>query len=266
MDKIKKMRFGQGFILGVRTYAKALELISHKRLRWFLLIPLLLNLFLLFGGYQLMKTLADNLNAYLFSLLNLENMSFFGSEYVDDFLGGGIRLLFSILLFLIIMYYGGFIIIVLLAPVFSFLSERVESLKTGIDYPFSLPQLGRDIFRGLCIAVRNFAMQLLSFLLVLLLGFIPIVGIFTPFLLFLLAAYFFGFSFLDYALERRNMSVKQSVAFMRKNKGVVIANGGLFSLSLMIPFCGMFLSSFVAIVSVVAGTLAVIEIWENRQD
>ena len=68
---------------------------------------------------------------------------------------------------------------------------------------------------------------------------------------------FYGFSFIDYTNERRRLSVKQSVAFIRQNKGVAVTNGAVFSLLLMIPFCGYSLAGFGAIISVVAATLAI---------
>ena len=43
---------------------------------------------------------------------------------------------------------------------------------------------------------------------------------------------------------------------MKQNKGMAIANGMIFSFFLMIPWCGVTLSGFVAIISVVAATIA----------
>ena len=52
------------------------------------------------------------------------------------------------------------------------------------------------------------------------------------------------------------MTLKQSVQFMRANKGLAIANGMVFSFFLLIPWCGVTLSGFVAILSVIAATVA----------
>lgn len=150
-----------------------------------------------------------------------------------------------------------------MSPVFSYLSERTEKIKTGVDYSFSLRQLVKDVLRGVIIAVRNFSIEIILTLLMFILSFIPIIGWFAAIMLFFISAYFYGFSFMDYALERKKLNLRQSVQFMRENKGIVIANGFVFSLCLIIPFCGVSFSSFAAVISVVAGTLAISEM-ENR--
>jgi CysZ protein len=82
-------------------------------------------------------------------------------------------------------------------------------------------------------------------------------GIIGTIILFFIASYFYGFAFIDYNSERRRLSVKQSVQFIRKNKGMAVANGMVFSFFMLIPFCGTTLAGFAAIVSVVAATIAV---------
>src|SRR3990167_3745253 len=87
--------------------------------------------------------------------------------------------------------------------------------------------------------------------------FIPFIGgLIGSILLFFISSYFYGFSFIDYNNERRRLTVKQSVQFMRANKGMVIANGLIFSFFLLIPFCGTTLAGFVAIISVIAATVS----------
>ena len=136
---------------------------------------------------------------------------------------------------------------------------------SGKDYPFELRQLIRDIIRGIFIAIRNLSIELVLTILIFILSFIPIIGWTFSILLFFISAYFYGFSFLDYAIERKRLNIKESVQFMRNNKGIVVANGFVFSLCLIIPFFGILFSSFAAIISVIAGTLAVNEIWEKEK-
>jgi CysZ protein len=52
---------------------------------------------------------------------------------------------------------------------------------------------------------------------------------------------------------------------MRKFKGLAMANGSIFALSLLIPFCGASVSSFVALFSVVAGSLAIDEVLKDEK-
>jgi CysZ protein len=258
------MQFFKDFFFGLRTYTQALHFIFRKRLAWFFLFPLLLNILLFWFGWEYINGLADYSENFLKNWLDLENANFWGSGFLKATIGGFVWVVFKVLFFLIFAYFGGYIIIILLSPVFSYLSERTEQLQTGNDYPFQFKQLLKDIIRGVRIAIRNLFIELLLTILIFFLSFIPIIGWFSAILLFFISAYFYGFSFLDYAIERKKLTPKQSVQFMRENKGIVIANGFVFSLCLIIPFCGVSFSSFAAIISVVAGTLAVDEIWDKR--
>ena len=99
-------------------------------------------------------------------------------------------------------------------------------------------------------------MVLLFIVLLFGLSFVPPLGLGTSPILVLVSAYFYGFSFIDYNLERRQYSVSDSVNYMKKNRGIVIGNGIVFAVVLAIPFIGIALSSFVAIISAVAATIS----------
>ena len=71
---------------------------------------------------------------------------------------------------------------------------------------------------------------------------------------FLVSAYFFGFAAIDYTLENRRYTFRQSINFMRSNKGLAIGNGTFYAILFAIPVFGVTLST---ILSTVAGTLMV---------
>ena len=254
------MSFFKDFSFGLRTYSEALSFIFKKKLAWFFLFPLAFNILLFWFGWDMVNEYSDAAKMYLQNQFELKQGDFWGSGFLSTVMDTFVWLTFKIMFFLLFAYLGGYVIIILMSPVFSYLSERTEKIKTGIDYPFSFRQLVKDVLRGVIIAVRNFSIEVILTLLMFILSFIPIIGWFAAIILFFISAYFYGFSFMDYALERKKLNLRQSVQFMRENKGIVIANGFVFSLCLIIPFCGVSLSSFAAIISVVAGTLAISEI------
>ncbi|MPQ47255.1 hypothetical protein GCQ56_09560 [Marinifilum sp. N1E240] len=258
------MKLIKDFGFGLRTYSEAMHYIFRKKLAWFFIFPLLLNILLFWFGWEYIGNLSEQSRVFLENWIDLENADFWGSGFLRATIGGFIWIVFKILFFLIFAYFGGYIIIILMSPVFSYLSERTEKIKTGNDYPFQFKQFVRDIIRGIFIAVRNLCIELLLTVLMFILSFIPIIGWAAAIFLFFISAYFYGFSFMDYAIERKKLNITQSVQFMRENKGIVIANGFVFSLCLIVPFCGVSFSSFAAVISVVAGTLAVDEIWEKE--
>ena len=141
------------------------------------------------------------------------------------------------------------------------ISEKVDNILTGNEYPFKLIQIIKDIFRGIGIAIRNLVLEIIIMLFGSILNLIPIIGWLSRILLLLVPSYFYGFSFMDYTNERKKRDIKESVSLMRKYKWVAITNGGVFAISLLIPF----LSLFVAILTVIAGTVAMDEI-EKREE
>ncbi len=255
----------KNFGVGFKAYGKAIEMVFSKHLWWYLLFPVLLNIIFLVAGWLGIGSLSDWVENWLQSAMKIEDDSFWGAEYltpVSDYIagiaGGFVWLVLKFTFFFVFARFGGYIIIICLSPVFSFLSERTEELLTGNEYPFNGDQVMRDVVRGVLIASRNLFIELFYMFAVFILGlFIPFIGgLLGSFFLFFISSYFYGFSFIDYTNERRRLSIKQSVQFMRKNKGLAIANGLVFSFFLLIPWCGVTLSGFVAIISVVAATIA----------
>jgi len=124
------------------------------------------------------------------------------------------------------------------------------------DYPFEWKQFFKDIARGIGLALRNAAYEMVFALLLLVIGLIPVIGWFTSLTLFFISAYFYGFSFMDYSMERKRLGYKSSINFVRQHKGLAMGNGLIFALLLFIPKIGILLAAFTSLISVIAATLA----------
>ena len=136
----------------------------------------------------------------------------------------------------------------------SMVSEKIELKKTGgKPVPFSMARSIKSLVRGLRIALRNITKELFLTLLLLLLGLVPVVGIASAVLIFLVQANYAGFGACDFYMER-HFSVKESIRFIRKNRGVAIANGAIFLGLLAIPIVGFFLAP---ILTAIGATLTV---------
>ena len=146
---------------------------------------------------------------------------------------------------------------VVMSPVYSWLSERVESRLSGVRYSFSFKQLLWEIGRGIWVAVRCMLFQTVLMLFLFFASFLPVIGLVTPVLTFIVSAYFYGFAFIDYAIERKRFNVRQSVRYVNKNIGLVTGIGTVFALALMIPALSLTACCFVSLLSVIAGTIAV---------
>jgi CysZ protein len=89
---------------------------------------------------------------------------------------------------------------------------------------------------------------------------IPVIGIVSTLLLFLVQAYYAGFGNMDYTLER-HYKYGESVNFVQKNRGQAVGNGIVFMLFLLIPVVGVIL---VLPLSVTAATVQTIDLIEKK--
>jgi CysZ protein len=259
------MSLFKNFGVGFSSYGKAIELLFTKGLIWYMIFPILLNVLFLVAGWLGIGSLTEWVENWLQNAMKIEDDSFFGAEYLTEvstyistIASGFVWVIMKFVFFFVFAYFGGYIVVICLSPVFAFLSEKTEEILTGNEYKFNGDQMMRDVVRGILLALRNLFIELFYMIIIFFLGlFIPFIGgIIGSILLFFISSYFYGFSFIDYTNERRRMKLKDSVKFIRANKGLAIANGMVFSFFLLIPFCGTTLAGFVAIISVIAATVA----------
>jgi len=248
-----------------------MQFIATNGLWWFFLFPIALNILFFIAGFYGIGLLTSFVKVWLQEYFTADAEPLFGLEilsglgyYVQKALSGVLWIFLKIIFFFVFATFGGYVVIICLSPIFAILSEKTEEILVGKKYPFNPDQMMRDIVRGILIALRNVFIETFYLLLFFMLGFIPIIGQFATLILFFISAYFYGFSFIDYALERQRFSVAKSVQFMRNNKGVAIANGSVFALIMLIPIIGVTLAGFAAIVSVVAATISAQKIITNQ--
>lgn len=256
----------EGFFAGVGVYGRAFTILFSRRFCWFLVFPFLVLLLLFFGGEWLVSSAGDSVSGIIQTKIAgwIEGISWL--EWVRGTAGFLIRVLLKVAYFFLFITFGGYIILIVMSPVYSWLSERTEAHLSGKEYPFDLRQLMWEILRGILIALRNMFFQLLITLLLFVCSFIPLIGLLSPVALFLVSSYFYGFSFVDYAIERKRFNVKQSVKYVHKNAGLVTGVGCIFALSLMIPWLSIIVCSFVSLLSVIAGTVAIHKITQEGEE
>lgn len=181
--------------------------------------------------------------------------------WIDQFSNSFVGFLFvfgTALLWLIMMllYFSlfKFLFLIIGSPVFAFLSEKTASIIEGKDFPFSFTQLGKDILRGIRLALRNSVWQTVYVLSILLLSLIPLIGWLTPILAVLVECYYYGFSMLDYSMERQKKTPAESIFYIGNHKGLAIGNGFIFYLMHMIPIIGWILAPSYAVVAATLST------------
>ena len=174
-----------------------------------------------------------------------------GKEIVtilSNIIGG----LFIILIGLILFKH---IIMAFSAPFMSPVSEKIEKHLVGNLHSHRKTTFTEQLWRGIRINIRNLSLEIVLTIPILLLGFIPVIGIISTILLFLVQAYYAGFGNMYYTLER-HFKYNESIQFVKNHRGLAIGNGIVFMLFLLIPVFGVIL---VLPLSVTAASVKTIE-------
>jgi CysZ protein len=256
--------FIKEFGLGISSYKSAFAFILKNKLAYFYLAPLLITIVFWVGGFVGMSFFTNWINTMFnhWFGITLSTSSF---NFIDDYkeiINQTGNVLITIILYILMFYLvyriNKYVMLILISPVLAYLSEKVEVIITGNDFPFNTKQFFKDVLRGIIIALRNMLIEVFIIIALWAITFvIPILAPFTALFLIFISAYFYGFSMIDYTNERRKYNLSESITFIRTHKGLVIGNGLIYHFIFMIPFAG---AVFAPITASVAATLGVIKI------
>ena len=240
-------------IIAIQAYFQAHRFIQKHRLwKWILIPGIIYTVLFIVGAYFFGKT-SSNFIEWMAKSTGLQNWL----NAIDNGFLGFLFTMGSLLFWLLLMlfYFSLFkyIFLIVGSPLFAYLSEKTEAIIEGKDLPFSFLQLLKDIKRGIIIAARNSLWQTVYLLTILLLSLIPLLGWLTPILALLVECYYYGFSMLDYSMERHKKTAAESIFFIGTHKGLAIGNGLLFYLMHLVPIVGWILAPAY---SVIAATLS----------
>lgn len=258
----------QQFTIGFKHFFAASGFMAKHKLLHFYLWPLLLSILFYIGITAFTINFAKGITDYLIYKhlpipeINTNDFPSFFSFFNANFIQNITTVIVGLVVFFIAAKISKYLVLIILSPLFAYLSEVVEEKITGQVYPFNLNQFMKDILRGIRIAVRNFIIEFL------LIGVFTVAGFFAgPFaifivpLLWLISAYFYGFSMIDYTCERRRLGIKQSIVFIREHKVLAVTNGSLYTLLEMVPLIGLMVAPINA---VVGATTALLEIEKSK--
>jgi CysZ protein len=244
----------KNIILGIKSYSGTFKLMKALKLWKYFFIPMVISL----STAALIGVAAWSLSSSFGDFIATLWIWDFGRETFTS-----ISTLFSGLIILVI----GFIlykhiVMALAAPFMSPVSEKIEFHLTGVaNHHHKKTSFKDQLWRGIRINIRNLGKELLYTIPLLLLKLIPGVNILSAIALFLLQAYYAGFGSMDYTLER-HLNYKDSIDFVRKNRGVAIGNGIIFMLFLFIPIIGIII---VLPLSVTAASIKTIGILQMKE-
>lgn len=217
---------------GISAYGESFKLINHLNLWKYFAIPMLISVLIAaligFSAWGF----SDNLGNFIAKAWIWET----GAETfrtISNIIGG-----ITIIAIGLILYKH--IVMALSAPFMSPVSAKIEAYLIGETLQIKGTSNIGLLWRGIRINLRNLLMELLISIPILILSFIPVVNIFSSVLLLVVQSYYAGFGSMDYTLER-HFNLRDSVQFVRKNRGVAIGNGIVFMAMLIIPIIGLIL-------------------------
>ena len=139
-----------------------------------------------------------------------------------------------------------FVILTLLSPVYCLLSESVDEKLTGQKFPFDLGRLILDFFRMILIVLLSTVLYFVALGLWWIISSILNLDLLDGAMNSIISAFFFGFSFYDYSLERYQIGTGKSWGFAFRNLLHMILTGLIFTLSFKVPLIGVIIAPFFA--------------------
>ena len=246
----------KNILRGIRAYVGTFKLISKLGLWKYFGVPMAISFFTaILIGFSAWG-LSDNLGAFISKVWFWE----WGAETfntISEFIGALIIIALGLILY-------RHIVMALSAPFMSPVSEKIEKHLYGVDnigHSHRNTTNAGQLWRGIRLNVRNLLRELMITIPIILIGFIPVIGIASSILLFLVQSYYAGFGNMDYTLER-HFKYAESIQFVKKNRGLAIGNGIVFMLVLLIPVVGIIL---VLPLSVTAASTETLRVLENQK-
>lgn len=221
-----------GFFKGISYALRGFPLIAQKGIRPFVIIPLLVNVAVFSLGIWLAKSQFDIL---------IDKML----GWLPSWLSWIEWLLWPILavLVLIVIFYSFTIIANLIASPFNaLLAERVEQKLNGQAIPE---------FKGYKAALKNAGKAMASEVskvmyslkwlpLLIIITFIPVVNVISPFAWAVYGAWMLSLQYTDFAMGNHQLFVKDELPLLRKNRSVALGFGGVLTVLMMIPVVNFF--------------------------
>lgn len=218
-------------LAAVVKYAHAVKAIHRFRLWPYAILPSIIGLVLFVGIIYLIVWLRNQFSVWFETWLETFPSGWFGSVLSGFFI--------ATIVLLVSTYLYKYAIIILSAPFMSLMSERIEArlYPRHREKGYSLLRFFRDIWRSFRINIRNLFIELLWILIVW--GTIVIFPVLAPIsvILWLVQVYFAGFGNMDYTMERY-FKYRETIDFVRRNRGMALGNGMVFLVLLYIPLIG----------------------------
>lgn len=167
-------------------------------------------------------------------------------DYVYSWVNSGTSAVFSFVDFILAQIYI-FFVLTILSPFYTILSEKLDGNLTGQTFKTSLVRLLNDFFRMIFVVTLIVLTEITVLIVYWTFSFIIDIEALHTVMYFVISAFFFGFSFYDYSLERYEKGIFDTFTYAFSNPLKVTLTGAIFLLIYEIPFIGTPLSPILAV-------------------
>ncbi|MDH2927547.1 sulfate transporter CysZ [Lonepinella koalarum] len=212
---------------GFHYFVMGWHLITQKGLRRFVVMPILLNVVLMVGLSWLFISQINHMIDWVMSFL---------PAWLDWL--SSVMFIISLVMIVIVFYFSftmlsGFIA----APFNGLLAEKVEKMLTGESLTdMTIMDFIKDIPRMLAREWQKLVYSLPIYIILFLLGFIPMLGqSVIPVLAYAFTAWMMAIQYCDYPFDNHKISFHTMRVKLKDNRWQSITFGGLISLCMLVP-------------------------------
>lgn len=224
-----------GFLDATRYLGRGWKLVREPGLRRFVLVPLLINILVfVMLGWFLLGSMLDWLANWAF-------FGRFGDFWLVEKLRQILQFALGAILSIALVYVFTLVANLIGAPFNSLLAERVEMHLTGKS-PSGDPSftfLVKSIPKTLRSEVEKLIYLVLWSIPLLIIGFIPVVNVAAPFLIFAFGAWMFALEYLDYPLGNQGQLFRDIKNNLRQRRSMSLGFGSVVAIFSVIPLINL---------------------------
>ena len=241
----------RSLLSGLAAYGRVPATLVRHGLWPYQLLPAFISLLLAVGLFAGCWFSASALHDWFDGLIEVS------VDWLDTTLSVGMSVLTFIALLAAFVFVHKHLALIILSPFLGRIAEETVKAIKGPEFAKSELTFGQSLARSTGVNLRYIVRELFANFLFLLCGFLPVVGsLISASGMFLTQSRYLGYGLMDFPLEHRGLSVKESDDFVRRHRALSTGLGAGYLLLMMIPFIGwMFAPTF----GTVAGTLKALE-------
>jgi len=241
---------------GLAAYRRVPGVLIRHGLWPYQMLPAFISLLMSVGLFIAFYLAADAFAGWLDGLVKIQ------VAWLDQALTVTMAVLTFLALLAGFIFVHKHLVLIVLSPFLGKIAEETVKAVKGAEYAESKLTFSQSLVRSTKVNLHYIIRELFANLLFLAFGIVPVLGSAVSAVgMFVTQSKFLGYGLMDFPLEHRGLSMKESDAFVKARTPLSIGLGAGYLLLMLIPLIGwMFAPTF----GTVAGTLKALEELEKE--